>query len=174
EEEACARNITKLLAHRAYRGYANDRQVDGLMKFYALGRKEGSFDNGIEAVVQRVLVDPQFLLRLEATPANVAPGTAYRVNDLDLASRLSFFLWSSIPDDELIEVAARGALRQPQELERQVRRMLLDPRSDALVSSFAGQWLFLRDLKNVRPDSPDFDGNLRQSMQRETELLVRT
>jgi hypothetical protein len=120
-----------------------------------------------------VLVDPQFLFRFEREPAGVAAGTPYRVGDVDLASRLSFFLWSSIPDDELLDAAARGTLRNPAVLERQVRRMLADPRSEALVTSFAGQWLFLRDLKNVRPDSPDFDGNLRQSMQRETEMFFR-
>jgi hypothetical protein len=121
-----------------------------------------------------VLVDPSFLFRFEREPAAVVTGAAYRIGDLELASRLSFFLWSSIPDDELIAVAAKGALKDAATLERQVRRMLADPRADALVANFAGQWLFLRELKNARPDSPDFDGNLRTSMQRETELLFRT
>ena len=121
-----------------------------------------------------MLVDPSFLFRFEREPASVAAGAAYRISDLELASRLSFFLWSSIPDDELIAVAAKGALKDPATLERQVRRMLSDPRADALVANFAGQWLFLRELKNARPDSPDFDANLRASMQRETELLFRT
>jgi hypothetical protein len=177
EEEACARNITKALAHRAYRGYAGDRQVDGLMKFYAIGRKEGSFDNGIEAVVQRVLVDPKFLLRLEATPANVAAGTAYRVSDLDLASRLSFFLWSSIPDDTLLQLAESGELGKPEVMQVQVRRMLADPRSAALTKNFASQWLGLRNLSGHAPvvdQFPDFDDNLRQAFRSEVELLFES
>jgi hypothetical protein len=135
--------------------------------------RPGSFDSGIQRALARVLVDPQFLFRFERQPADVAPGSAYRLSDLELASRLSFFLWSSIPDDELLDVARRSALKDPAALERQVRRMLADPRAEALVSNFAGQWLFLRELKNARPDSPDFDGNLRQSFQRETEMLFR-
>jgi hypothetical protein len=171
----CATKVLTALAKRAYRRpiAASAPEVQTLLAFYRDGRANGTFESGIQRALARVLVDPQFLFRFEREPAAVAAGAPYRVNDLDLASRLSFFLWSSIPDDELLDVAARGALRQPQELERQVRRMLLDRRADALVSSFAGQWLFLRELKNVRPDSPDFDGNLRQSMQRETELLFR-
>ena len=121
-----------------------------------------------------MLVDPQFLFRFEREPAGVAAGAAFRVTDLELASRLSFFLWSSIPDDELLDVAARGGLKDPATLEREVRRMLADPRADALVTNFAAQWLFLRELQNAKPDSPDFDGNLRQSFQRETETLFRT
>ena len=176
DETACATKIVAALAKRAYRRpiAASAPEVQTLLAFYRDGRAAGTFESGIQRAMARVLVDPQFLFRFEREPAGAATGAAYRVNDLDLASRLSFFLWSSIPDDELIDVAARGTLRQPQELEKQVRRMLQDPRSDALVNSFAAQWLFLRDLKNVRPDSPDFDGNLRQSMQRETELLFRT
>ena len=176
DETACATKIVAALAKRAYRRpiAASAPEVQTLLAFYRDGRAAGTFESGIQRAMARVLVDPQFLFRFEREPAGTATGAAYRVNDLDLASRLSFFLWSSIPDDELIDVAARGTLRQPQELEKQVRRMLQDPRSDALVNSFAAQWLFLRDLKNVRPDSPDFDGNLRQSMQRETELLFRT
>ena len=122
----------------------------------------------------RILVDPQFLFRFEREPARVAAGTAFRVTDLELASRLSFFLWSSIPDDELLAVAAKGGLSAPATLERQVRRMLADAKAEALVANFASQWLYLRELQNARPDSPDFDGNLRQSFQRETELLFRT
>ncbi len=175
-EAGCATKILTALAKRAYRRpiAATAPEVQTLMSFYREGRANGTFESGIQRALARVLVDPQFLFRFERDPAGVAAGAPYRVADLDLASRLSFFLWSSIPDDELIDVAARGALHQPAEIERQVRRMLQDPRADALVSSFAGQWLFLRELKNVRPDSPDFDGNLRQSMQRETELLFRT
>jgi len=175
-EAGCATRILTALAKRAYRRpiAPTAPEVQTLMSFYREGRANGTFESGIQRALARVLVDPQFLFRFERDPAGVAVGAPYRVADLDLASRLSFFLWSSIPDDELIDVAARGALHQPAELERQVRRMLQDRRADALVNSFAGQWLFLRELKNVRPDSPDFDGNLRQSMQRETELLFRT
>ena len=147
--------------------------METLLEFYRAGREEGTFETGIQRALTRVLVDPQFLFRFEREPANVPAGTPFRLTDLELASRLSFFLWSSMPDDELRDVASRGELKNPAVLERQVRRLLADPRADALVSNFAGQWLFLRELKNARPDSPDFDGNLRQSFQRETELLFR-
>jgi hypothetical protein len=175
DEEACARRILSTLATRAYRRPVGDRSADTqtLLEFFHAGRKHSGFESGIQRGVARVLVDPQFLFRLEREPAGLALGAAYRLSDLDLASRLSFFLWSSIPDEELREKAARGALRAPAELERQVRRMLADPRADALVNNFAGQWLYLRELKNARPDSSDFDGNLRTSFQRETELLFR-
>ena len=146
-----------------------------LMAFYAEGRKTGGFEHGIEMGLRRLLADPGFIFRFEATPANVARGASFRVNDFELASRLSFFLWSSIPDEELLNAAARHTLRQPAELQRQVRRMLADPKSQALITNFAGQWLFLRELRNRNPDVlvfPDFDDNLRQSFQRETELLV--
>jgi hypothetical protein len=176
DEEPCARRILSALATRAYRRpvAASAAELKTLLDFYRSGREGASFERGIQSALSRLLVDPQFLFRLEREPANVAAGAAYRLTDLDLASRLSFFLWSSVPDDELIDVAARGGLQDPVTLERQVRRMLADPRAEALVANFAGQWLFLRELKNVRPDSPDFDGNLRASMQRETELLFRT
>jgi cytochrome c553 len=176
EEHACATNILSTLATRAYRRPVTNSgaEMKTLLEFYVAGRKEGTFESGLQRAVSRVLVDPQFLFRFEREPANVAPGAAFRLSDLELASRLSFFLWSSIPDDELLDVARRGALKDAAVLERQVRRMLADPRAEALVTNFAGQWLFLRELKNARPDSPDFDGNLRQSFQRETELLFRT
>jgi hypothetical protein len=175
-EDGCARRILSTLATRAYRRPVGERSADTqtLLEFFHVGRKNSGFESGIQRGVARVLVDPQFLFRLEREPAGLAPGAAYRLSDLDLASRLSFFLWSSIPDDELREKAARGELRAPAELERQVRRMLADPRADALVNNFAGQWLYLRELKNARPDSSDFDGNLRTSFQRETELLFHT
>jgi hypothetical protein len=175
EEEPCARKVLATLATRAYRRPVAEAGADvsTLLEFYRVGRTAGSFDSGIQRALARVLVDPQFLFRFEREPADVAPGSAYRLPDLELASRLSFFLWSSIPDDELLDVARRGALKDSATLERQVRRMLADPRAEALVSNFAGQWLFLRELKNARPDSPDFDGNLRQSFQRETEMLFR-
>jgi mono/diheme cytochrome c family protein len=175
DEEPCARQILSTLARRAYRRpvAGASPEVQALVEFYRAGRQRGSFDAGIQRAVARVLVDPQFLFRFERAPAGLAPGAAFSLSDLDLASRLSFFLWSTIPDDALLDAAAGGTLKNPDVLERQVRRMLADPRADALVSNFAGQWLFLRELKNVRPDSPDFDGNLRASMQRETELLFR-
>jgi mono/diheme cytochrome c family protein len=176
EEPACAAKILNTLATRAYRRPVpqSGAEMDTLLEFYKAGRESGSFDAGIQRAVARVLVDPNFLFRFEREPATVAAGTAFRLSDLELASRLSFFLWSSVPDDELREAAVRGQLKNPAVLERQVRRLLADPRADALVSNFAGQWLFLRELKNVRPDSPDFDENLRRSFQRETELLFRT
>jgi hypothetical protein len=175
EEEPCARKVLATLATRAYRRPVADASPDvtSLLGFYRAGRTAGSFDSGIQRALARVLVDPQFLFRFEREPAEAAPGSAYRLSDFELASRLSFFLWSSIPDDELLDVARRSALKDPATLERQVRRMLADARAEALVSNFAGQWLFLRELKNARPDSPDFDGNLRQSFQRETEMLFR-
>jgi hypothetical protein len=175
DELPCARAILSTLATRAYRRpiAATSPDLDTLLEFYRAGR-ERSFEFGIERAVARVLVDPQFLFRFEREPAQVAPGGAFALTDLELASRLSFFLWSSIPDDELLAVAARGELKRPAVLEREVRRMLADPKADALVTNFAAQWLLLRELQNARPDSPDFDGNLRQSFQRETELLLRT
>jgi hypothetical protein len=175
EELPCAIRILTTLASRAYRRpvEAAGDEVKTLLEFYRAGRDGGTFESGIERALARALVDLQFLFRLEREPAGIAAGAAYRLADLDLASRLSFFLWSSIPDDELIAAATRGDLKNPAALERQVRRMLADPRADALVTNFAGQWLFLRELKNARPDSPDFDGNLRQSLQRETELVFR-
>ncbi len=176
EEEPCAKRILSTLATRAYRRPVaeSSAEMQTLLDFFRAGRQRSGFESGIQRAVARVLVDPQFLFRIEREPVGVAPGAAYRLADLDLASRLSFFLWSSIPDDELREAAVRGTLRDPKEFERQVRRMLADPRADALVNNFAGQWLYLRELKNTRPDSPDFDGNLRNSLQRETELLFRT
>jgi hypothetical protein len=186
DELPCARRILSTLATRAFRRpiAATSPDLDTLLEFYRAGRErslvspkptgEGGFEFGIERAVARVLVDPQFLFRFEREPARVAAGAAFPLTDLELASRLSFFLWSSIPDDELLAVAGRGELRRPAALEREVRRMLADPKADALVTNFAAQWLLLRELQNARPDSPDFDGNLRQSFQRETELLLRT
>ena len=174
DETRCAREIATTLARRAYRGYSTSAHVDSLMEFYALGRRTGSFDDGIEAVVQRVLVDPKFVYRVEGTPPNVAPGAAYHVSNLDLASRLSFFLWSSIPDDTLLQLADSGQLSKPEVLHKQVRRMLGDPRASALTKNFAGQWLGLRNLQAHAPvvdQFPDFDDNLRQAFRQETELL---
>ena len=175
DELPCATKILNTLATRAFRRpvAATGPDMETLLEFYRAGREEGTFETGIQRALTRALVDPQFLFRFEREPANVPAGTPFRLTDLELASRLSFFLWSSMPDDELRDIATRGELKNPVVFERQVRRLLADPRADALVSNFAGQWLFLRELKNARPDSPDFDGNLRQSFQRETELLFR-
>ena len=147
-----------------------------LLGFYQRGRNEGgNFDAGVEMALRRVLSDPEFIFRREAEPATVAPGKTYRVSDLELASRLSFFIWSSIPDDALLKVAQSGTLRQPAVLEAQVRRMLKDPRSVALVENFAGQWLSIRALSSQVPVAgmfPDFDDNLRNAMRKEMEMFV--
>jgi len=177
EELPCARRIVSILARRAYRQPVTDADVRRVLAFYETGRKEGGFEAGIEAALQRILASPKFVFRAERDPAGIAPGSAYRIGDLELASRLSFFLWSSIPDDELLAVASQGKLKNPAVLEAEARRMLADPRADALVANFAGQWLHLRNLPNVLPNSdlfPDFDDNLRQSFRRETELLFES
>ncbi len=180
EEEDCARTILATLARRAYRRPVSASDVDALLAFYrqgyAAGRATpaGGFEAGIQRALRRLLAHPEFLFRIERDPGGAARGDAYRVSDLELASRLSFFLWSSLPDDELLDAASRGTLREPDELERQVRRMLADRRSSALVDNFAAQWLYLRNLPEVNPDAwryPDFDDNLRRSMRRETELF---
>jgi hypothetical protein len=174
EELPCATRIIRTLGTRAYRHPLAADDVKILMDFYRAGRKAGTFELGIERALQRMLAAPQFVLRLERDPATVAVNTAYRLDDFDLASRLSFFLWSSIPDDQLLDLAAQGRLRTPLVLEQQVRRMLADPRSLALSTNFAGQWLQLRNLKNATPDAeifPEFDDNLRQAFRRESELL---
>src|SRR5262249_7601127 len=143
-------------------------------EFYQAGRKEGDFEHGIELVVARVLADPRFIYRIETEPASARTNQPYRISDLDLASRLSFFLWSTVPDDELVTVAGQGKLKDPAVLERQVRRMLKDSRAESLTSNFAGQWLNLRGLQSAGPLPllyPDFDDPLRQAMRREVELL---
>ena len=174
DEEACARQITAAFARRAYRGLATDDDIETLMSFFRSGRAEGDFDSGVQMAVQRALSDPKFLLRTEAEPTELAAGEVYRVSGLELASRLSFFLWSSIPDDELLTLAEQGQLTDPRVLETQVRRMLRDERSAALAENFAGQWLGLRGLDTHTPVVelfPDFDDNLRQALRRETELF---
>ena len=174
DETACARKIISNLATHAFRRPANNADVDSLMAFYQEGRREGSFEDGIENALARILTDPKFIYRIEAEPPNVKQGETYRVSDIDLASRLSFFLWSTIPDDELIRVAGQGKLRDPVVLEEQVRRMLKHPKAQALAVNFAGQWLNLRGLQAVGPIPmlfPDFDDPLRQAMRREVELL---
>lgn len=175
DEERCARRILSTLARRAYRRPTTEADIDTLLAFYKDGRSEGSFDAGIQAAVERLLVGPKFLFRVESDPPGIAPGTAYRISDLELASRLSFFLWSSIPDDELLDLAARRKLREPGVLDQQIRRMLADSRSRALIENFAGQWLQLRSLRNVAPDTATyttFDENLRDAMRQETELFL--
>ena len=162
---------------RAYRRPVSDVDLQVPLKFYSEARAEGGFENGIEMGLRAILVSPEFLFRVEQDPAGVAPNTAYRISDLELASRLSFFLWSSIPDDELLDAAVRGKLRTPAVLEQQVRRMLADSRSRALVNNFAEQWLYLRNLDSTSPDMrifPDFDDNLRQAFRQETELFFES
>ncbi|MDA0207335.1 MAG: DUF1592 domain-containing protein [Acidobacteria bacterium] len=177
EESACAKRVLSQLARRAYRRPVESADTDKLMGFYEQGQRERGFEGGIEMALRALLVSPEFLFRIERDPAGVAPKSSYPVTDLALASRLSFFLWSSIPDDELLEAAERGELHKTEVLEKQVRRMLADSRSQALIDSFAGQWLYLRNLDSVSPDRriyPDFDDNLRQAFRRETELLFET
>jgi hypothetical protein len=175
EEAPCARTILSTMARRAYRGPVSQAELDTLMKFYQQGRQEdGSFETGIQHGLARILVAPRFVFRVEEEPKAVASGTAYRISDTDLASRLSFFLWSSIPDDELLDVAAKGRLKDPAVLRAQVKRMLADRKSDAIIDNFAGQWLFLRELANVQTEAKNFDDNLRKSFQTETEMLFGT
>ena len=176
-EESCARQIVATLARRAFRAPVNETDMQPLLAFYRSGRQEGSFDLGIERALQLILASPKFVFRAERDPAELKPGSVHRVSDVELASRLSFFLWSSIPDDELLAEANAGRLKDPSVLERQTRRMLADPKAQALVSNFAGQWLHLRNLRNAQPhadDFPDFDDNLRHAFQRETELLFES
>jgi hypothetical protein len=174
DEESCARKILAQLATRAYRrpvGAADAAILAPLMSAYQEGRRRGDFGVGIQHGVARVLVDPRFLFRVETDPALAVAGRAYPVSGLELASRLSFFLWSSVPDDELLQVAAAGRLGRPAELAKQVGRMLADPRAEALVTNFAAQWLMLRGLETAQPDDPAFDNNLRRAMNEETQLL---
>jgi hypothetical protein len=162
---------------RAYRRPVTDADVEKTMKFFRQGRADGDFDTGIEMALSAILVNPQFLFRVEQDPPGIAPSTAYRVSDLDLASRLAFFLWSSIPDDELLDLATRNELRKPEVFEKQVRRLLADGRSRNLATNFAAQWLHLRNLQSITPDLrlfPDFDDNLRQAFRQETELLFES
>jgi len=177
DETKCAEQILGSLAQRAYRRSVTSRDITTLMSFYGAGRREGRFDAGIQAALEFILTDPEFVFRVERKPsAQVESGVAYRVSDVELASRLSFFLWGSIPDDELFDAAAKGTLRDPAVLERQVRRMLADRRArDSLTDSFVGQWLGLRKLRNASPDPTvfsAFDENLRVAMQRETQLFL--
>jgi hypothetical protein len=174
EEAPCARQILTRLATRAYRHPLGIEEpaIDTLMTFYEQGRLGGDFETGVQRAIARMLVDPRFLYRSEPVPPGVAAGEVYRLGGIELASRLSFFLWSSVPDDELQAAATANALHEPAVLEQQVRRMLADPRSAALVENFAGQWLKLRELGAALPQDAEFDANLRDAFRRETELLV--
>ena len=175
EELPCAREIFSTLARRAFRRPVTNADLDRLLAFFEAGRERGGFEAGVEFALRKVLVSPEFLFRIERDPPNAPPGSAYRLSDLELASRLSFFLWSSIPDEELLGLAERGLLADPAVLERQVARMLADGRARALVENFAGQWLYLRNMQLVMPDPesfPEFDDNLRDAFERETELFL--
>ena len=176
-DEDCAKRILATLTRRAYRRETTEQDIEKALEFYRQGRSEDGFEAGIEMALASILVSPEFLFRVERDPAGIPPDTPYRIGDLELASRLSFFLWSSIPDDELLDTAIRAELSRPEVLERQVRRMLADERSEALLANFASQWLHLRNLESVTPDMrlfPSFDDNLRQAMRRETELLFES
>ena len=175
EERPCAGEILRSLARQAYRRPVADSDVQPLLASYEDGYREGGgFEEGIRWALEALLVAPRFLFRIEADPAGAAPGAPYRISDIDLASRLSFFLWSSLPDEELLTLAEQGRLRDPDEIDRQVTRMLDDPRSRAFIENFGGQWLYLRNLRTAAPDPalfPDFDDNLREAFRRETELF---
>src|SRR5262249_39700702 len=160
DEEACAKKILSALLRRAYRRPVAEAHLDRALAFYRQGREKATFDAGIELALSAILVNPQFLFRVERDPAGLAPKTAYKGSALDLASRLSFFLWSSIPDDELLDLAERNQLRKPEVFEKQVRRLLADGRSRTLATHFAVQWLHLRNLDSIVPDLrlfTDFD-----------------
>ena len=180
EEGRCAKEILSTFARRAYRRSVTDADLQPLLAIYNAGRADKGFDAGIQRALERVLVSPQFLFRIERDPVRRTAGasaSAYRISDVELASRLSFFLWSTIPDDELLNVAVAGKLRDPGVLDRQVRRMLADARSQTLASNFAAQWLFLRDVEAKTPSPrffPDFDLSLAQDFQRETELFLES
>jgi hypothetical protein len=176
-EAACAIEILERLAARAFRRPVGESEIATFMTFFAEGRRDGTFDDGIQFALERMLVDPEFLFRIERDPIDVGPGDRYVLSDLELASRLSFFLWSSIPDQELLEVAISGRLREPDVLDAQTSRLLADPRSHALVDNFVSQWLRLRNLDSQERESaeyPEFDENLREAFRRETELFVGT
>ncbi|MEE2638013.1 MAG: DUF1592 domain-containing protein, partial [Acidobacteriota bacterium] len=177
DDASCAREILSTLMRRAYRRPVTDRDLERPFQLYQVARRTDGFDAGIEMGLAAILVSPEFLFRIERAPDTVEDGAPYRVSDLELASRLSFFLWSSLPDDELLAVAERGERQTAAALDREVRRMLADPRARNLVTNFAGQWLHLRNLESITPDMrvfPDFDDNLRQAFRRETEMLFES
>jgi mono/diheme cytochrome c family protein len=177
EEESCGKQILSTFARRAYRRPVTDADLEMPLKIFRDARTGEGFEAGIERGLRALLISPEFLFRVEQDPANIAPHTAYRLTDLELASRLSFFLWSSVPDDELLDLAIAGKLKEPGVLDKQVQRMLHDARSESLVNNFADQWLYLRNLETIIPDArefADFDDNLRQAMRRETELFFES
>ena len=174
EEEGCAKEIISRLAGQAFRRPPTPEDLEGLMIHYEDGYVDGGFEAGVRVALQAILSKPEFVFRFEQVPDDAAPGRNYRIDDLELASRLSYFLWSSIPDEELVNIAAEGRLRDPATLEQQVKRMLADPRSEALATSFAGQWLGLQGIREVLPEPgtfPNYTRNLGESMRREVELL---
>jgi hypothetical protein len=177
EEEPCAEKILQNLARRAYRRPVTAEDLAPLFALYRQGAKNGGFESGVKLALRRLLVSPAFIFRKELDPPNTTPGSVHRISDTELASRLSFFLWSSIPDDELLSVAGSQRLSEPSVLGQQVQRMLADPRSKALVQNFSGQWLFLRNIARIQPDPasfPNFDENLRLALAQETELLIES
>ncbi len=176
-DTVCAKDILSRLTRLAYRRPVNDEDIDILMDLYHQGKADAGFENGIRMALQTILVSPEFLFRMEYEPKGVKSGESYKISDLELASRLSFFLWSSIPDEELLSLAEQNQLNQARTLKRQVERIMADPRAKSLVTNFAGQWLFLRNMERVLPDPlafPNFDDNLRQALQTETELVIET
>ena len=177
DETSCATSILSRLGRLAFRRSLEPPELERLVNFYHEGRRNGDFETGIELALRFILASPQFIFRLETEPVDLAAGDKYLLDDIDLASRLSFFLWSSLPDEELLSIAEQGTLHNPDELRRQVGRMLADPRASALVNNFAGQWLYLRNLDNITPDPatfPNFDNNLRSALRRETELFFES
>lgn len=174
DETSCAKRIVSRMATEAYRQPVDEKRVGSLIKFYELGRTQGDFESGIRLAIEAILASPHFVFRLEKEPAGVRPGESYRLTDLELASRLSYFLWASVPDAELVKVAAQGQLKNPLVLDKQVRRMIADPRSEALATRFAAQWVRLQDLEKLHPDAllyPQYDERLGEAMRRETELF---
>jgi hypothetical protein len=177
DEIPCAKQIMSALARQAYRRPVTGNDLEGLLNFYQTGRNQGDFESGIRTAIQAMISNPEFVFRFEHVPPSALPGKNFRISDLELASRLSFFLWSRPPDDQLLTVASEGKLRDPLVLEKQVERMLADPKSEALTTNFAGEWLHLQNLKGVTPDLllfPDFDATLTNSMRRETEMLFES
>ena len=173
-EEPCARQILENLAYKAYRRPVSERAMDTLLAFYRDGRELRDFDTGIQYALARILVDPMFVFRFESEPEGINVGQNYQLQPYELASRLSFFIWSSIPDEELLASAKSGALADSKVQEQQIQRMLSDPKADSLVKNFAASWLSLRQLNSVNPTAQDFDGSLQVAMRRETELLLET
>jgi hypothetical protein len=172
EERSCAKKILLDIGTQAFREPLTEQEAAPLLSFYDQGRQQGTFEDGVQQALARVLVDPRFLFRFEEEPANVAPGEIYTISDYELASRLSFFLWSSIPDQDLLTLAEKGELHKPAVLHQQIARMLSDDKAQALIKNFVGQWLFLRQLAGVTPEATAFDENLRQAFSEETELLI--